>query len=249
LASINAIAFSCSSTITEWHGREHRYSRLLDRQDGAQHQYGATAIMVTALRPDGPRNGFGCGGRQEGNALKDRFDMAFLHAFSVGDFVDTLISLFAAFVLGTLIGAERRYRRRGQECRFAWASSTRRISSWSISAARSASALLMESESWFAVDVFEPKTTTPPNSRIERDDAESSRHHQNSAEAHGRLRRQGRFPAPFQRIGKFLDLHFEFGDLLPCSFIHAGWSFVKQRTTSSQCLLGGPFSPARSTFR
>jgi hypothetical protein len=41
------------------------------------------------------------------------FDMAFLRAFSVGDFVDTLISLLAAFVLGTLIGAERQYRRRG----------------------------------------------------------------------------------------------------------------------------------------
>jgi hypothetical protein len=26
-----------------------------------------------------------------------------------------------------------------------------------------ASALLMDSESWFAVDVFEPKTTTTPN--------------------------------------------------------------------------------------
>jgi putative Mg2+ transporter-C (MgtC) family protein len=41
------------------------------------------------------------------------FELAFLHAFSVGDFVDTLISLLAAFVLGTLIGAERQYRRRG----------------------------------------------------------------------------------------------------------------------------------------
>jgi hypothetical protein len=39
--------------------------------------------------------------------------MAFLHAFSVGDFVDTLVSLLAAFVLGTLIGAERQYRGRG----------------------------------------------------------------------------------------------------------------------------------------
>jgi hypothetical protein len=38
-----------------------------------------------------------------------------------------------------------------------------RISSRPISAARSASALLMDSESWFAVDVFEPKTTTTPN--------------------------------------------------------------------------------------
>jgi hypothetical protein len=49
-----------------------------------------------------------------------------------------------------------------QECRFAWASSTRRISR-PISAVRCASALLMDSESWFAVDVFEPKTTTTPN--------------------------------------------------------------------------------------
>jgi hypothetical protein len=40
---------------------------------------------------------------------------------------------------------------------------TRRISSRPISAVRCASALLMDSESWFAVDVFEPKTTTPPN--------------------------------------------------------------------------------------
>jgi putative Mg2+ transporter-C (MgtC) family protein len=39
--------------------------------------------------------------------------MAFLHSFTVGDFLDSLVSLFAAFVLGTLIGAERQYRQRG----------------------------------------------------------------------------------------------------------------------------------------
>ena len=39
--------------------------------------------------------------------------MAFLHAFTLSDFLDTLVSLLAAFVLGTLIGAERQYRQRG----------------------------------------------------------------------------------------------------------------------------------------
>jgi putative Mg2+ transporter-C (MgtC) family protein len=39
--------------------------------------------------------------------------MAFLHSFTVSDFLDSLVSLFAAFVLGTLIGAERQYRQRG----------------------------------------------------------------------------------------------------------------------------------------
>ena len=39
--------------------------------------------------------------------------MAFLHSFTVPDFLDTLISLLGAFVLGTLIGAERQYRQRG----------------------------------------------------------------------------------------------------------------------------------------
>ena len=39
--------------------------------------------------------------------------MAFLHSFTVSDFLDTLVSLVAAFVLGTLIGAERQYRQRG----------------------------------------------------------------------------------------------------------------------------------------
>jgi putative Mg2+ transporter-C (MgtC) family protein len=38
--------------------------------------------------------------------------MATLHSFSASDFVDSLISLFSAFVLGTLIGAERQYRQR-----------------------------------------------------------------------------------------------------------------------------------------
>jgi putative Mg2+ transporter-C (MgtC) family protein len=38
--------------------------------------------------------------------------MRFLHTFQVYDFLDTLVSLFTAFVLGTLIGAERQYRQR-----------------------------------------------------------------------------------------------------------------------------------------
>jgi putative Mg2+ transporter-C (MgtC) family protein len=39
--------------------------------------------------------------------------MAFLHSFAVSDFLDSLVSLLAAFVLGALIGAERQYRQRG----------------------------------------------------------------------------------------------------------------------------------------
>jgi putative Mg2+ transporter-C (MgtC) family protein len=39
--------------------------------------------------------------------------MAFLRSFAFPDFLDTLVSLSAAFVLGTLIGAERQYRQRG----------------------------------------------------------------------------------------------------------------------------------------
>ncbi len=39
--------------------------------------------------------------------------MAFVDSFQVGDFLDSLVSLFAAFVLGGLIGAERQYRQRG----------------------------------------------------------------------------------------------------------------------------------------
>jgi putative Mg2+ transporter-C (MgtC) family protein len=39
--------------------------------------------------------------------------MAFLHSFTLSDFADSLVSLFAAFVLGTIIGAERQYRQRG----------------------------------------------------------------------------------------------------------------------------------------
>jgi len=38
--------------------------------------------------------------------------MAALHSFSLTDFIDSLISLFGAFVLGALIGAERQYRQR-----------------------------------------------------------------------------------------------------------------------------------------
>jgi len=38
--------------------------------------------------------------------------MRFLTTFQTADFLDTLVSLFTAFVLGTLIGAERQYRQR-----------------------------------------------------------------------------------------------------------------------------------------
>src|SRR5437879_5396105 len=38
--------------------------------------------------------------------------MRFLETFQSADFLDTLVSLSAAFVLGTLIGAERQYRLR-----------------------------------------------------------------------------------------------------------------------------------------
>jgi len=38
--------------------------------------------------------------------------MAFLHTFNPAEFLDSLISLLGAFVLGTLIGAERQYRQR-----------------------------------------------------------------------------------------------------------------------------------------
>ena len=38
--------------------------------------------------------------------------MQFIKTFELHDFLDTLVSLFAAFVLGTLIGAERQYRQR-----------------------------------------------------------------------------------------------------------------------------------------
>jgi putative Mg2+ transporter-C (MgtC) family protein len=45
--------------------------------------------------------------------LGSRSDMAFIHSFAIHDFLDSLVSLFAAFVLGGLIGAERQYRQRG----------------------------------------------------------------------------------------------------------------------------------------
>src|SRR5579864_5582344 len=38
--------------------------------------------------------------------------MAMLHSFTGSDFLDSFVSLFVAFVLGTLIGAERQYRQR-----------------------------------------------------------------------------------------------------------------------------------------
>jgi hypothetical protein len=40
--------------------------------------------------------------------------------------------------------------------------------------------------------------------------------------SYGRLRCQGRLPAPFQRVRKFLDLHFEIEELLAWFFVHAG---------------------------
>jgi putative Mg2+ transporter-C (MgtC) family protein len=39
--------------------------------------------------------------------------MAFIHSFALSDFLDSMVSLLGAFVLGTLIGAERQYRQRG----------------------------------------------------------------------------------------------------------------------------------------
>lgn len=39
--------------------------------------------------------------------------MAIFRSFTLSDFADSLISLLVAFVLGTLIGAERQYRQRG----------------------------------------------------------------------------------------------------------------------------------------
>src|ERR1700683_1498312 len=41
-----------------------------------------------------------------------RWSMQFIKTFQLYDFLDTLISLFVAFVFGTLIGAERQYRQR-----------------------------------------------------------------------------------------------------------------------------------------
>ena len=38
--------------------------------------------------------------------------MRFIQTFQLYDFLDTLVSLLTAFVLGTLIGAERQYRQR-----------------------------------------------------------------------------------------------------------------------------------------
>jgi putative Mg2+ transporter-C (MgtC) family protein len=42
--------------------------------------------------------------------------MRFLTTFQLHDFIDTLASLTAAFVLATLIGAERQYRQRTAAC-------------------------------------------------------------------------------------------------------------------------------------
>src|SRR5258707_11739956 len=45
-------------------------------------------------------------------SLSGDVDMRFLTTFQAYDFLDTLVSLTAAFILGTLIGAERQYRQR-----------------------------------------------------------------------------------------------------------------------------------------
>jgi putative Mg2+ transporter-C (MgtC) family protein len=39
--------------------------------------------------------------------------MEFIRSFSLTDFLDSLVSLVGAFVLGGFIGAERQYRQRG----------------------------------------------------------------------------------------------------------------------------------------
>jgi putative Mg2+ transporter-C (MgtC) family protein len=60
-------------------------------------------LTLTAIRTIWPRVA----------GTEGRFPMAFVHSFTIPDFLDSLVSLFAAFVLGTLIGAERQYRQRG----------------------------------------------------------------------------------------------------------------------------------------
>src|SRR6266851_1562492 len=45
-------------------------------------------------------------------SLAEAGRMRFLTTFQTADFIDTLVSLTAAFILGTLIGAERQYRQR-----------------------------------------------------------------------------------------------------------------------------------------
>jgi putative Mg2+ transporter-C (MgtC) family protein len=47
-----------------------------------------------------------------GPCMQGTIRMAMLHSFSAGDFLDSFVSLLTAFVLGTLIGAERQYRQR-----------------------------------------------------------------------------------------------------------------------------------------
>src|SRR5215831_10778144 len=49
----------------------------------------------------------------EGPESRRGAKMAFLRSFTASDFLDSLVSLLGAFVLGGLIGAERQYRQRG----------------------------------------------------------------------------------------------------------------------------------------
>src|SRR5581483_1872223 len=45
-------------------------------------------------------------------AIRSRCPVQFIHTFELHDFLDTIVSLLTAFVLGTVIGAERQYRQR-----------------------------------------------------------------------------------------------------------------------------------------
>jgi putative Mg2+ transporter-C (MgtC) family protein len=49
---------------------------------------------------------------ENGRPRRQRCPVQFLSTFQLLDFFDSLVSLFVAFVLGTLIGAERQYRQR-----------------------------------------------------------------------------------------------------------------------------------------
>src|SRR6202158_2872808 len=50
--------------------------------------------------------------RQIRSSRQRKFQMAALTNLSPADFLDSVISLLGAFILGTLIGAERQYRQR-----------------------------------------------------------------------------------------------------------------------------------------
>src|SRR5580704_18732875 len=72
--------------------------------------YRLYVLLLLGPRPSGT-SGFRQTSRQV--TLCVWVTMAFIRSFAFPDFLDSLVSLFAAFVLGTLIGAERQYRQRG----------------------------------------------------------------------------------------------------------------------------------------